>query len=255
MSQALRLQLTLNKAGYDVRVAHSGVEGLEFAHMTNPAVILLDINLPVMDGFEVLSQIKQTDTTRHIPVVMLTSLDSIKDVERAVSLGADGYLFKDDCLGNPNGVQQILDTIHEVIQIRTTATEQSMPSVLLIEDSPSQALRLKLFLEKTGYDNVRVARNGAEGWHQAKTTPPTIILLDINLPIMDGFTVLSKLKQHHLTAHIPVIMLTSQDRIDSVEEAVALGADGYLFKDDCLFRQDGTQQIVYTMEQIVTGKS
>lgn len=254
MSQALRLQLTLNQAGYQVRVARTGIEGLEIASMTHPAVILLDINLPVMDGFEVLNQMKQNNSTTHIPVVMLTSLDRIQDVERAVSLGADGYLFKDDCLGSANNVQQILDTIHEVIEAYSAPAEKRMPSVLIIEDSSSQALKLKLFLQKAGYDDVRIARNGAEGWYQAKMTSPTIILLDINLPIMDGFTVLTRLKDHQSTAHIPVIMLTSQDRIESVEEAVALGADGYLFKDDCLFRENGAQQIVYTMEQVVQRK-
>lgn len=126
------------------------------------------------------------------------------------------------------------------------------PCVLIVEDSASQALRLKLLLTRAGFD-VAVARDGAEGWHQACRTRPGIILLDVNLPRMDGFRVLSLLKRAQATASIPVVMLTSHDSISDVEEAVTLGADGYLFKDDCLFRQEGARQIVDTVLQLVPG--
>lgn len=124
------------------------------------------------------------------------------------------------------------------------------PHILIIEDSTSQALRLKLLLKRAGYD-VCVARDGTEGIHTACDACPVLILLDIHLPDIDGFGVLSQLKHSRTTDHIPVVMLTSQESVSDVETAIALGADGYLFKDDCLFRRDGAGQIIETIRQFV----
>jgi DNA-binding response OmpR family regulator len=103
--------------------------------------------------------------------------------------------------------------------------------VLLIEDSQSQALRFRLMLERAGY-TVDVAVDGATGWRRACAMPPRMILLDIDLPALDGFQVLSRLKRDRRTLAIPVVMLTHRDNVASVQRALDLGADDYLFKDD-----------------------
>lgn len=109
--------------------------------------------------------------------------------------------------------------------------------VLLIEDSPSQALRFQLVLQRAGY-NVKTVADGDEGWQQAYTDLPKLILLDINLPTLDGFQVLARLKWGRTTACIPVIMLTRCDYLNTVERALDLGADDYLFKDDCMLLEN-----------------
>ncbi|NJN65202.1 MAG: response regulator [Chloroflexaceae bacterium] len=119
------------------------------------------------------------------------------------------------------------------------------PYILLVEDSPSQALQLRLMLQTfTDYD-ISVISDGAEGWRQACTRHPTLILLDINLPSLDGFQILSRLKRNRATAHIPVIMLTTSDSVSDVERAIELGANDYLFKDDCLFKSVQARNQLY----------
>lgn len=103
--------------------------------------------------------------------------------------------------------------------------------ILLIEDSPSQAMRFQLLLQQAGYQ-VEVIADGAAGWRRACAEHPRAILLDIDLPGLDGFQVLSRLKRDRQTAQIPVVMLTHRDNITSVQRAIELGADDYLFKDD-----------------------
>jgi CheY-like chemotaxis protein len=107
--------------------------------------------------------------------------------------------------------------------------------ILLVEDSPSQALRLKRLIQHYTQYPVEIAHTGIEGWNRARALHPLLVLLDINLPTLDGFQILDRLKRNYATATIPVVMLTSYDRIGDVERAIELGADGYLFKEDCLF--------------------
>lgn len=103
--------------------------------------------------------------------------------------------------------------------------------ILLIEDSQSQALQLQLILQRAGY-RVAIATDGAAGWRVACDQLPRLILLDLELPTLDGFQVLSRLKRGRATAAIPVIMLTNRDHVSSVERAIELGVDDYLPKQD-----------------------
>jgi DNA-binding response OmpR family regulator len=117
--------------------------------------------------------------------------------------------------------------------------------VLLIEDSASQALRFKLILERAGY-HVRIATDGSAGWRMACTDHPRLILLDVDLPSMNGFQVLTRLKRGSATATIPVIMLTHREHVSNVERALDLGAEDYLPK------QDALQQICTTVDHILS---
>ncbi len=123
-------------------------------------------------------------------------------------------------------------------------------TILLVEDSTSQALQFQLLLQRAGY-SVQVATDGAQGWSHACDNPPAVILLDIDLPKLNGFQVLRRLKRRHATANIPVLMLTSRDHIGDVEHAIELGADDYLFKDECLFKKDAATYICNAVRQIV----
>jgi DNA-binding response OmpR family regulator len=105
--------------------------------------------------------------------------------------------------------------------------------ILLIEDSPSQALQFQLILERAGY-RVRVVADGGDGWRAAYTDRPRLILLDIDLPTLDGFQILTRLKRDRATAAIPILMLTNREHISNIERAIALGANDYLFKDDAV---------------------
>lgn len=84
----------LEEEGYDVKNALDGEIGLQMAKKFNPALILLDLILPKMDGFEVLQELKKDPETKNIPVIILTNLESSGDVEKALSLGATNYLVK-----------------------------------------------------------------------------------------------------------------------------------------------------------------
>lgn len=123
--------------------------------------------------------------------------------------------------------------------------------ILLIEDSPSQALQFRLLIQRFTGCPVRVFHDGIEGWKYACSHPPTLVLLDINLPMLDGFQILGRLKRYQDTAKVPVVMLTTSDNIGDVEQAIALGADDYLFKDDLFKSKEAAEQLYATIKQFL----
>ena len=126
-------------------------------------------------------------------------------------------------------------------------------NILIIEDSASQALQFQLLLQRAGY-LVHVVTDGAAGWRYACARRPHIILLDVDLPGMDGFQVLARLKRGRASADIPVVMLTHREHISNVTRAIELGADDYLFKDEAL-QQVGVAvaQLLQSHRQESTG--
>jgi len=88
------LSLALTQEGYEVKSALDGEIGLRLAKETKPDIILLDLILPKMDGFEVLDELKKDEFTKNIPVIVLTNLESTQDIEKSLALGATNYLVK-----------------------------------------------------------------------------------------------------------------------------------------------------------------
>lgn len=105
------------------------------------------------------------------------------------------------------------------------------PYILLVEDSRTQALRFQLELQRCGV-RVDVAYDGVEGLERARTHLPDAIVLDVDLPGMDGYALCQRLKRENDTAAVPVIMLTHRDDARSTQTGLESGADDYIPKDE-----------------------
>jgi DNA-binding response OmpR family regulator len=104
------------------------------------------------------------------------------------------------------------------------------PTILLVEDSTTQAKQIKLQLARHGVE-VIIAEDGPEGLDLAEKHQPALVLLDVNLPTMNGYQVCRRLQRDEKTAHIPVIMLTSAGGSDDTLEGLEAGAIDYIPKD------------------------
>ena len=104
------------------------------------------------------------------------------------------------------------------------------PTVLIIEDSTTQAKRIAAQMSRHDI-NVTCAEDGLQGLRMIDIEPPDLIVLDINMPKMDGYQVCRRLKRDPNTQHIPVIMLTSNDSSDDALKGLEAGADDYITKD------------------------
>ena len=185
----------LVKDGYSVATAASGEQGLRLAHELQPAAITLDVMMPEMDGWSVLRALKADPGLRKIPVIMLTMID---DRTRGYSLGAVDYLTKP--------VDREL--LHKALS-RYYCDEDVCP-VLLVEDDAETREIMARTLEKAGWA-VSGAGNGQEALDVMETMQPRLILLDLMMPVMDGFGFLAALRARPEWQHIPVIVVTAKD--------------------------------------------
>lgn len=188
------LKRNLIKSGYDVLVATSGAEGLEIARTKHPAAITLDVMMPGMDGWSVLTALKSDTSVSHIPVIMVTML---QDRQFGFALGAAEFLTKP--------VNH--DKLREVL---AKYCGQPASYALVVEDDPGNRQLLCRMLEK---ENVRYieAANGSEALERVAEEPPGIILLDLMMPVMDGFEFLNLLRRQPGHEHIPVVVITAKD--------------------------------------------
>jgi CheY-like chemotaxis protein/anti-sigma regulatory factor (Ser/Thr protein kinase) len=190
------IERSLTKDGYSVATAASGEQGLRLAHEIQPAAITLDVMMPDMDGWSVLRALKADPVLRTIPVIMLSMID---DRTRGYSLGAVDYLTK------PVDREQLNKTLS-----RYYCAEGDICPVLLVEDDPETREVMARTLEKAGW-TVSEAGNGQEALDMMSGLNPRLILLDLMMPVMDGFDFLAAMRARPEWRHIPVIVITAKD--------------------------------------------
>lgn len=192
----------LEGEGLTVRTATSGEEGLHLARTLRPTAITLDVLMPNLDGWTVLSELKADPETADIPVIMLTIVD---DHQRGFALGASEYLTK------PVERKRLLDILRRYR--RSTAAEEGEPAtgqVLIVEDDRATREMLRRTLHQEGWQ-VQEAHNGHAALERLAQHIPDLILLDLMLPEMDGFQFAAAAHQSSAWQHIPIVVLTALD--------------------------------------------
>ncbi len=185
----------LTKDGFKVTTATSGEQGLRLAHELQPSAITLDVMMPDMDGWSVLRALKADPALRVIPVIMLSMVD---DRSRGYSLGAVDYLTKP--------VDREL--LHNALS-RYSGGDDSCP-VLLVEDDIETRTIMVRTLKKAGWV-VSEAGDGRAALDALASLNPRLILLDLMMPVMDGFEFLAEMRARPEWQHIPVIVVTAKD--------------------------------------------
>ncbi len=190
----------LERSGYRVLRASTGDQGISMARSEHPDVVTLDVLMPDKDGWTVLSELKADRATAHIPVVMLTILD---ERNAGYALKASDYLLK------PVDRNKLLEVI-----ARQRIDDSGPRSALVVDDDDALRSLMAHTLEKAGFV-VRQASNGREALERVAEVTPGVILLDLRMPVMDGFTFLEHFRsrpEHHA---VPVIVVSATDPSES----------------------------------------
>tara|TARA_B100000676_G_C17677453_1_gene629622 strand:- start:32 stop:727 length:696 start_codon:yes stop_codon:yes gene_type:complete len=185
----------LIKENYNVLQATSGKDGLDLASKYQPDIITLDVMMPEMDGWEVLSSLQSNDNTKNIPVIMLTMAN---EPDIGYSLGATDYLTKP------------VDWAHLSRILEKHDIETKSQSILIVEDDEVTREMLKKSLETNNF-KVVTAINGKDGLERVKKAKPALILLDLMMPEMDGFEFAETLRENKKWLDIPVVVITAKD--------------------------------------------
>jgi signal transduction histidine kinase/DNA-binding response OmpR family regulator len=187
----------IEAAGYVPVRARTGEEAVRLARLLSPAAITLDIILPGIDGWEILRRLKAEESTREMPVIIVSVLDN-RDL--ALALGAADYFVK------PVDGDHLIARLTELLP----REDHHPPRLLLIDDEPELHELVEARLTPLGYE-VLHALSGREGLDRARRTPPELILLDLMMEEMDGFEVATELSADPDTTGIPVVVLTAKD--------------------------------------------
>ncbi|MGD9341356.1 MAG: response regulator, partial [Chromatiales bacterium] len=184
----------LEREGYRVATAVDGEDGLRRAAELSPAIITLDVMMPHMDGWSVLRQLKADSRLRHIPVVMVTI---VTDKGMGYTLGADDYLTK------PVDREMLVHVLRRFVP-------EGAGKILIVEDDPDTRVVLRRTLEREGFAVVE-AGDGREGLQAVRESSPNLVLLDLMMPVMDGFEFLTTLRRDRSERALPVIVLTAKE--------------------------------------------
>ena len=199
------LHRMLEKEGYAVRLAANGPDGIAMAKEMKPDLITLDVMMPSMDGWAVLSALKADEATADIPVVMLTM---VEDRPMGFALGATEYITK------PVQKSRVLEAVSRCVAHKSD-------DILVVEDDPMAADIVMRTVRADGRQ-CRHARNGREALAMVHESRPALIILDLMMPEMDGFTFLDALRVEGPDfAGIPVVVLTAKDLTPADQEHLA----------------------------------
>ncbi|WP_267354775.1 MULTISPECIES: response regulator [unclassified Methylobacterium] len=204
----------LEREGFSVMIAEDGRRGLELARSLRPRAVLLDVTMPQMDGWDVLRALRADPEIGSTPIVMVTILD---EQNFAFSLGATDYIQKPIDWGN---LRQIVD------RFRPAGGEGP---ILVVEDEADVRAHICAYLQREGFP-VREAENGVHALDRMAGERPGLILLDLMMPEMDGFTFLRQLRERPEWRDVPVVVLTAKDITAEDRRRLAGRADRVLAK-------------------------
>ncbi|RDD62743.1 PleD family two-component system response regulator [Ferruginivarius sediminum] len=238
------LEAKLSAEYYDVIPAADGPQALEVAREQAPDIILLDVMMPGMDGFEVCERLKADAGTAHIPVVMVTALSEISDRVRGLEAGADDFLSKpvnDTALFARVRSLVRLKMMMDELRVRQETSGQlgvadagddlddAPARILTVESSEYTAERTCKYLREAGHtvDHVDTGRAGLE---QGREGGYDLIIVGIDLKGEDGLRLCSQFRSQEETRHVPLLLLLDDMDLPRLAKGLDLGVTDYLVK-------------------------
>lgn len=241
------LEAKLSSEYYDVITATSGEEALEKVENESPDIVLLDVMMPGMDGFEVCSRIKGTVELAHIPIVMVTALTDTQDKVRGLEAGADDFLSKpiDDTalIARVRSLVRLKMAMDEWRVRENTANQLGVTGdspnvmtepvegakVLIVEDKDFEKKKIEETLAQDN-DIVMSVDNGPKAIELATMHEFDLIAVSLDLDEEDGLRLCSHLKSNERTRQIPILMIGEEGDMSRIAHGLEIGAHDYIVR-------------------------
>jgi CheY-like chemotaxis protein/HPt (histidine-containing phosphotransfer) domain-containing protein len=206
----------LEGAGYDIDIVENGREAIEAFRRSSYDLILMDLQMPEMDGMEAAVEIRRLDSGKRIPIVAFTALPP--DPHRKSCLGRG----MNDFLNKPCDEHTLLSCLEIWMPMR--------PVILVVDDMKENRRLLKHYLKETPYEFLS-AKNGIEAIASfRKESRIALILMDMEMPVMDGYTAARTIRSMMGKNTIPIIAMTAHEGEQEVNRCIKAGCTGYLSK-------------------------
>lgn len=218
----------LTELGVQTLIHPRGDGAIQMALQVQPDVIILDILLPDQSGWTVLADLKANAMTKNIPVVVVSV---VEERLRSLTMGAVAHLLKPFTRHQLQQTLQRLMAEQETLDDSTALvlTPTQMPLILLVEDNEANISMIESYLQARGLQ-VLLARNGVEAIQMASQNQPDLILMDIQMPEMDGFEATQRIRTESDLKETPIIALTALAMPGDRERCLEAGATDYLTK-------------------------
>ncbi len=234
----------LNEMGMQAIVYPRGEGAAKEVQRLSPSLVILDLQLPNLSGWEVLNQIKANPKTTEVPIIIISVMD---EYSTGLSQGAFAYLVKPI---TRNQLQATLKKLQypqcsdarDLIVVPKPDPKSAL--IMLAEDNQANINTMSGYLESRGYRLV-VAKNGQQAIDIALNQRPDLIVMDIQMPIMDGLETIRCIRNHQQFVNVPIIALTALAMPGDRETCLKAGANEYLSKPVKL------KQLVATIQQLL----
>ena len=213
---------------YEIYLAESSAKLFELLDNLKPDLILLDINMPDIDGYETIKSLKADERYTNIPVIFLTSKSDRESVIKGLSLGAADYVIK------PYNVSKLIESIESHLSSFNKNNSQqdnindNKPSVLIVDDVSSM-LRAMQYALRNRY-KVYILSKPEDALDFLRTKKPDLILLDYLMPVINGFGLIPMIRTLPGHGDTPIIIITTEGTEDHVNNAMSLGASDFIVK-------------------------
>src|SRR6188508_3382719 len=240
------LEARLSAEYFDVLTASNGAEALDVCSRSECDIILLDVMMPDMDGFEVCRRLKSNPATHHIPVVIVTALDSPSDRVRGLEAGADDFLTKPVSdvvlIARVRSLTRLKMMTDELRMRAITSLEIGMEApersaiadkgvggrILLVDDRPSSYERLAPIL--SAEHTIDVETNPAEALFHAADGNYDLLIVSLGLENFDGLRLCSQLRSLDRTRNVPILAITEGDSNARLVRGLEIGVNDYLLR-------------------------
>jgi CheY-like chemotaxis protein len=222
------MRLALEGVGFRILEADNGIRALERMRESRPDLIVLDLMMPEMDGFEFLAALQDNEDWRRVPVVVATAADLTAEDHKRLN-GQVHQVLQKGALSGKRLLEELRAVIHAGAGNGAAMKDTAKIKILYVEDNEDNIVLLKSRLEDHGY-SVLVATDGQQGVALAQKELPGAVLMDMRLPVMDGWEATRMLKADERTRPIPIIGVSAHAMVGDREKALAAGCDDYITK-------------------------
>jgi DNA-binding response OmpR family regulator len=209
---------------YEVVVACDAVQTMSQVRKEKPDLVILDMKMPAGGGTSVLDNLKMSIDAFNTPVIVITAYPSDQMKQKVLDMGAVDYIIK------PLLSEDLLEKVKRALQeVEGESLHPKPKKILVVDDNPNIVKLLEYRLKANEYE-VITAHDGEEALDKLHQAKPDLMILDVVLPKLDGYKVLSILRADEQYKDIPVVMLTARGQAKDVETGMGLGAISYITK-------------------------